>query len=306
MNKLLATIITSLFISNVFGQINMEDSTAQAIGYWNIGEHESYNISLQKIKLNLSDTISNEIMTYEVDITVVDSTAHSYLIEWFYHDFSTNSKDESVQKTTSLSENIKVLIETDEFGAITGVKNWKEVRDYISQSMDKLKDEVRDIPNMDKVFNQIEEMYSSKNGIESIAIQDAQQFYTYHGGKYLLGEVLEFTMQVENLFNPKKPFDSKTTLLLDELNPNDYNFIIRSTQEVDSKQLTNSVYDYLKMLSKTLKTEKPRKKHLGKLTNLTTTASRIHESGWLIYSIQTEEVTTMGLTNIEERIIEIK
>jgi hypothetical protein len=306
MNKIFTTIIISLFISNAFGQINMKDSTAQVIGYWNIGDKESYNISLQKIKLRETDTISNELMTYNVNVTVIDSTANSYSIEWFYHNYKTNSTNEIVKKVTSLSEDLKVIIETDEFGAIKGVKNWEEVSAYLKKSIGQIKIDFKDIPNMDKLFQQIEGMYSSKAAIESAAIQDAQQFHTFHGGKYTLGEVLEFSMQVPNIYSPKTPFDSKITLSLDELNSDEDNFIIRSSQEVNSDQLTNTTFEYLKNMAKTMKTKAPKKDEIGQLTNITTTASRIHGTGWLIYSILTKNVTTMGATNIEERIIEIQ
>lgn len=305
MNKLF-TIILSILFSGAFGQINMNDSTAQAISYWNIGDKQSYSVSLKKIKLKETDTTSNEIMTYDVDISVMDSTEHSYIIEWFYHNYKTNSTNEIVKKVTSLSEDMKVIIETDEFGAVQGVKNWKEVRDYIKKAMNEIKDDFKDIPKMDKMLEQIEGMYSSKAAIESVAIQDIQQFHTYHGGQYLLGEVLEFPLQVPNMYYPQQPFDSKVTVYLDELNPDDNNFILRSSQEVDSDQLTNITFEYLKQMAETMGTKAPRKEEIGQLTNITTTASRIHGTGWLIYSIQTKTVNTTGATNIEERIIEIQ
>jgi len=40
MNKFFTTLTLSLFAINLMAQINMEDSTAQVIGYWNIGEKE--------------------------------------------------------------------------------------------------------------------------------------------------------------------------------------------------------------------------------------------------------------------------
>lgn len=306
MNKFLTTLTLSLFAVNAMAQINMEDSTAQVIGYWNIGEKESYNISLQKIKLRDADTTSNELMTYEVDVTVIDSTADSYLLEWHYYNYKTNSTNEMIQKLTSLSENIKVIIETNEFGTIQGVQNWEEVRDYLKKSIGVIKGEVKDIPNIDKVIDQIENRFSTKAGIESAAIQDAQQFYTFHGGKYLLGEVLEAPLKALNAYDNNKPLDSKITFYLDELNPVDNNFILRSSQEIDSDQLTDATYGYIEQMAKTMKTEAPKKEDIGRLTNVTDIASRLHGTGWLIYSIQTKSVTTMDATNIEERIIEIK
>jgi hypothetical protein len=184
MNKLFAIVLT-VPATTAFGQINMEDSTAQVISYWNIGDKQSYSISLQKIKQKGTDTSENVLMTYDVDITVIDSAENSYLVEWFYKNYKTNSTNEIVKKITALSEDIKVVMETDEFGAIKGVKNWKEVSEY-------------------------------------------------------------------------------------------------------------------------MKTPEPKKEDIGQLTNITTAASRIHGTGWLIYSIQTKTVEAPEATSIEERIMEIK
>jgi len=305
MNRLFA-IILILFATSAFGQINMEDSTAQVISYWNIGDKQSYSMSLQKVKLKGTDTTENVIMTYDVDITVIDSTENSYLVEWFYKNYKTNSTNEIVKKITSLSEDMKVIIETDEFGAIRGVQNWKEVSEYMKKSIQPVREEFKNNPQLEQVFEQMESMYTTKQGIEAAAIQDAQQFHTFHGGKYVLGEIIEAPLQVPNTYDPNNPFDSKITLSLDELNPDDNNFIIRSTQVVDSDQLTNVTYNYLKSMSKSMKTPEPKKEDIGQLTNVTTTASRIHGTGWLIYSIQTKTVEAPGVSNIEERIIEIK
>lgn len=305
MNKLL-TIILTVFTSAAFGQINMADSTAQVISYWNIGDKQSYSMSLQKIKLKGADTTENVLMTYDVDITVIDSTENSYLVEWFYKNYKTNSSKEIVKKISALSEDMKVIIETDEFGTIKGVQNWKEVSEYMKKTIQSVKDDFKKVPQMEQAFKQMESMYTSKQGIEAAAIQDAQQFHSFHGGKYLLGEVLEIPLQVPNMYNPNNPLDSKVILSLDELNPEDNNFIIRSSQEVDSEQLTNVTFDYLKSMSKSIKIPEPKKEDIGQLTNVTTTASRLHGTGWLIYSIQTKTVEAPGAKNIEERIIEIK
>lgn len=305
MKHLFTSILLTLTISS-FGQINMEDSSAQVVSYWSIGDQQSYTISLQKVKLKGADTTSNEIMTYDVDVTIIDSTEDSYSVEWFYHNYQSTSTNEIVQKITTLSEDLKVIIETDELGAVIGVENWEEVRDYIQGAISPLKEEFKGIPQMDQVFDQAFSIYQTKQAIEAAAIQDVQQFHNFHGARYVLGEVLEFPMQVPNMYFPEKPFDSNVTLYLDEINPEEANFIMRSSREVDSEQLTNTTYEYLKKMSETMGQKLPTKDELGPFTNVITTASRIHETGWLIYSVQTKIVEVSGASNIEERIIEIK
>jgi hypothetical protein len=68
-------------------------------------------------------------------------------------------------------------------GAFLEVVNWKEVRDHIKKSTKILKNELKDVPDMHKMVTQIESMYLTKAAIESVAIKDIQQFYTYHGAK---------------------------------------------------------------------------------------------------------------------------
>lgn len=305
MTRIIAIFLT-LIATPTFGQINMEDSTAQVISYWDIGEKQSYSMSLQTIRLNDSDTTSSVLMTYDVDITVVDSTANSYLLEWFYYNYKTNSEDDFISKLATVSDDIKVMIETDELGAITGVKNWEEVSEYMKNSIDQLKEEFKDAAQLDQVFAQLESMYSTKHGIEAAAIQDAQQFHFFHGAKYHLGEVLEIPWQTPNMYYPDSPFDADMTVYLDELNPDDNNFIMRASQEVDSEQLTKTTFDYLKSMAVSMGVDEPLQEDIGLLSNVTDTASRIHGSGWLIYSIQTKTVQALNVQNIEERIMEIK
>ena len=50
----------------------------------------------------------------------------------------------------------------------------------------------------------------------------------------------------------------------------------------------------------------PARDELKDLKNDVQTASRIHGSGWPIYSVQTKTVTDGSNTSIKERVIEIK
>lgn len=303
--KRLFTLILIVFASNAFGQI-LDDSTAQVIGYWHKGDKQSYVVSLQEIKLKETDTTSNETLTYDVDITVLDSTESSYTIEWYYHNYNTSAEDDLARQMVSTFEALKVVIETDELGSFKTVKNWEEVRDHMKVGLHQIRKVFKGNPKADQIFEQMAAKFTTKEAIESVAIQDVQQFYTYHGGLYVLDDVLEFTMQVPNVFNPEEPFDSQVLLSLDELNPEEENFIIRSSQEIDPEQLTDATLGYLEQLTKSMGAPAPSRDDVGKLTNVTTTAARLHDSGWPIYSIQTTTVEAPGVTNIKERIIEIK
>jgi hypothetical protein len=80
---------------------------------------------------------------------------------------------------------------------------------------------------------------------------------------------------------------------------------IKVVMETDEFGAIKGVKNW-KEVSEYMKTPEPKKEDIGQLTNITTTASRIHGTGWLIYSIQTKTVEAPEATSIEERIMEIK
>lgn len=305
MKKTLFIGILLLFSIKTFGQISVKDSTVQVVGYWSKLEKQSYNVSYEKLKIKNNDTISRELMQYEIDLKVIDSTENSYTTEWYYKNFKIDTDNELVKRITSLSNDISVLIKTDELGSFIEVVNWESVRDYLNKVSEELKKELKDIPNSEQIIDNIKNIYSSKQSVEANAIKDAIQFYSFHGVKYKLGEEISGDLTVSNNFGGK-PFDTRIKYSLDEINSEDGNSVIRMKQVVNSEQLTNETYNYLKKIGSFGKNI-PERKDFPSLTNETYTASRIHgETGWIIYSIETKEVKAEDTTNIEERIIEIK
>lgn len=132
-----------------------------------------------------------------------------------------------------------------------------------------------------------------------------KRIHAFHGAQFKLGEVLELQLKVPNIYG-SEPFDSYATVYLDEINEDDNNYIMRTSQEVDKMQLTNATFDYLTTMAKNMNVDPPAREDLKELMNETQTASRIHGTGWVIYSVQTITVTSDNITNVEERIIELK
>jgi hypothetical protein len=287
-------------------QINFQDSSVQVISYWDLGEKYEYSVSLQNIKYTGEDTTSNETMTYDVEVSVIDSTQNSYTVRWFYKNFKSDSKNPVVQKLATAAEDIAVDIELDELGVIQSVENWEEVRDYMSKSLDTIKNDFAGISGMDKVFQQMKGMYSSKYSIEATTIQDAQQLHNFHGGKYILNEKVTGQLKTANLYDNNKPFDTEVSVLLEELDKENNQYFIRSIQEVNSEQLSEATFNYLKEMTESLGQEFIEREEFVDLKNIVETVSRIHNSGWVIESVLWKEVVAEGTTNMEIRTIQMQ
>lgn len=287
-------------------QMNFQDSSVQVISYWNLGEEYEYAVSLQRLKYTETDTTSNETITYDVEVSVIDSTENSYTIRWFYKNFKSDSKNPIVQRLASAAENVAVLIKTDELGVIQSVENWEEVRDYMANSLDTLRSEFGGLPEMNKVFEQMKGMYSTKASIEASAIQDAQQFHSFNGGKFILNETLTGQIETPNLYESDKPFDTEVSITVEELDAENNQYIIRSIQEVNSEQLTETTFNYLKKMTDEWGQEFIEREKFKDIKNIVETVSRIHNTGWVLESILWKEVMAEGTTNMEIRIIKMK
>mgnify|MGYP001805885455 CR=1 FL=1 len=305
MRKILFIVLAFFWGIETFGQIDMTDSTVKVVSYWGLNEKQSYIVTEEKYKVKDNDTTSREFSKYSVDITVVDSTANSYIVDWFYKDYEIKTDNELVKKVMSIAEDMTVKIKTDELGVFQEVINWKEIRDYMLKATKVLIKETQNIPNMDKFIKQIEGVYGTKASIEAAAIKEIQQFHTFHGASYKLGQDYFADMKLANLYGGE-PFDAKVAVWLDEINPVDNNYVIRMEQTVDSIQLTNATFEYLSKMSETLKIPLPKKEEIPTVKNTIWTASRIHGTGWVIFSVETKETESDGIMGVEERKIEIQ
>ena len=294
-----------LFGRTVDGQINMADSTVQVIGYWDLNEKESYSITEEKYKVQNSDTINRISTKYKVDVTIIDSTANSYTIEWRYYDHETSLDNAILQRIAKLGESMKVVIQTDEYGVFKEVVNYKEIVSHINKVAEQLRNEFGKEPQIDKIIEQVRSMFSSKELVEAMAVKEIIQFYSFHGGVYQLGEEYTAQMKITNAIGGA-PFDAEVTVMLDEIDGEEEDYVMRSWINVDKKQLTDATYEYMEKLASAKAGDFPSREMFPELNHETRMATLIHgPSGWVIYRIETKEVSSEGIVNVEERVIDL-
>lgn len=304
MKKILFLGMLIFFNTSIYAQINLADSSVQVIGFWDKNEKQSYGITLEKYKIKGIDTAEREKHTYTVDISIIDSFADSYIINWYYKDYNIETENPLKEKLSTLFKDMNVKIRTNEFGVFLEVINWEEIRHFILKATQMLKIETKDMPGIEEFITDIEKNYTSKESIEAIAINDIRQFYVYHGLKYEYKFEYEAELKTSNI-RGGEPFDTKVIYWLDEIDSAENNYMIRMQQSINSEQLTLETYKYLNKIAEDLKQKMPKYKNFKKITNNTWTTSIIHEYGWVIYSIETKEIQSDGETIIQERTIEL-
>ncbi len=284
-------------------QINMLDSTAQVVGYWNKGEKKSYRIVLEKSKQKGKQILSKDSTVYEIDITLLEATDRYYSMEWHYKYIQTKSKDPLALKLYQIFKDLKVICRTDELGGFIEVSNWLEIKIKMEKAFSTLKKEFKS-PEIAAALKSFENVFLTKEGIEQMGLKEIQQFYYFHGAKFKLNEKEETEIQVPNLLS-QEPLFAKLTTELEKINLTDSTIELSALQKVDPAELTELLYNYLLRLSKTMKTPAPKKEELKNLKNEIHTKATINNQGWPVKCIQTKKISSGQYLNIDKSIIEL-
>lgn len=288
----------------LFGQINWQDSTVQAITYWGMYDSITYEIRLEKIKIEENDTVSYDLISYNVGVTVVDSTTSSYIVEWHYYNFQYSGTNPLAGEIMGISEDITVDILIDELGVVKGVENWEEVKEYTYSVIDKVVEKSTTFPEVKTMLLGVKEFYATEEGVMNIAIQDALQFHTFFGSKYSLNERIEGLVKVPNLYYPESPFDADVKIDVVKLDNDENSYSLRYEHIVDKDQLLATTLDYLKSLG--IPDEVFEAIDLSGLENTVVCDSTIDNSGWVITSRQVKKVSASGVEETEIRTISMK
>lgn len=285
-------------------QIDMSDSTVQVISYWKLGDVQQYYLTESETVMTKDDTVSVLDNSYEIEIEVTDSTSIGYIIEWTRRNFQfSNSLSLDVQLQAILSD-IPIILTTDVYDSNVQVLNWETLSKDVNDKCIPLLIEYADQPAALTKINQAKRKYISKASIETFVIRDVIQYFAYHGAKYKLGETISEDIKIPNNYG-EDPIDAKAAMVLDELLPENNTSIIKAFQNINPQQLTAVTYDYLKSLN-IVEGSLPSYEDFPTVTKQIWGGSDIHSnSGWVIYSQESEQVTSGDDVTLKERIIEI-
>lgn len=313
MKRIILITVNLLLLSQFgFAQINMEDSTVQVIGYWDLGEVRTYSMLLENISIKGEDTTFYGKTSYLVDMEIMDSTELEYTVKWTYRDLknSFGEGNESLELVANRARDIEggdvVIFKTNSYGAYKELVNWEQIRDYYKNVEAQLLVDFDTLANVNQLVSQMFGGIESRAHVQSSSTKDVIQFLNYHGARYRLNEELTGTLKFPSL-NGKALIDGEMFVELEEIFEEDNDFRIVSFVELNTDQLVTQTRDILKTFLPAASEDEINElmKQAGEITNTKEDVTIMHGWGWPIYSKETTRKTGNGLVNYEIRTIEI-
>lgn len=295
-----------LLISSFYAsaQIDLNEGTVYAIAHWKMGEVKDYKVAEVEVSTIKEDTIGFDNLVYDVQVKVVDSTSVGYILEWTRKNLEFSAKNILDAQLRGILAEIPILIKTNVYGTNIEVLNWEDLAAKVVHDCNALLVQYHDQPANEQKIKKTLKLFANKESIQDQCVLDVQQMFVYHGAKYLLGETVKTDLKVLNNYGGD-PLDATAALVLDEILPQNGTFIVKSFQNINPQQLKAVTYDYISKLNIEGQ-DLPQYEDFPTITKQIWGGAEIHaNSGWVIYSQESQQVSNGESITTDERIIEI-
>lgn len=295
------TILCLLYVQNTVAQISIQDSSVYVVAYWKKGESKTYTVTNQEVSMRNADTVKKNLYTYDITITVKDSTEHSYILECSYSNLQIISGDNLVNSKQPR------IIETDTCGKFKSIINWEDLRDENQQRLQETLDNVSSTnhitPELKNSLQELIRLNQSKEFIEQEAIPELLQLVSFHGRKYTRNSTQNFSKQTCNMFTYSKPIDTKVQIVLQEFTDTNTVAVLWAQEVVNQEQLQDAVYEGHVVNSKMRNSEPLSKRYFKDYKIVTNTVTNVLHDGWVQQSVQIKTMKIFEITTIDSRTI---
>ncbi len=296
--KLVLFSLLIFYSMSVSAQI-MNDTTVQALTYWYLGETYKYYVENETYQVSAADTSNQLLITYDVRVTVMDSSSKFYTIRWDYSNFISSNSDSTMQSLMKMGEGLPVIFKIDPNGVYMELINWREIKEFFTIVISELRKKYQAYPFMDAALDKIEALYTTKESIETTSTKDIRQFHNFYGASYTLDSPGKGTIILPNHYGGA-PLHAEVEAELYKINEEEDSFTLRFFQTINEEELKNSMIQHFSKITNAVSKDAP-SFNISNVKDENITASVIHSSGWILDSYQISKVTIDDIIKVETR-----
>ncbi|MBE6226310.1 MAG: hypothetical protein E7121_04410 [Bacteroidales bacterium] len=298
----------------VSAQLNLKDSTAQIVAYWNKGEKYCYNYAAQTIEIKGTDTTELSYSESKFELEVIDSSANGYLINYTKLSEAVSISDEKspiaslLKRVANIGNSISITFKTNEYGSLQEIVNFDEYKNSLMSQLETLikemEKELKDKTTRKALNTAIAPFMSDAYVYKSI--EPITSLFSFHGYKFKLNERYTDNIQVASPFEQGKTLDGELQRYVAEFNPETTWTTFHSVTRYDKEQLKMTTLHYINSLlpenQKITSTSEVPEMSMDSYTSFT-----IHlGTGWPGYASFLQETGEPTKTKLKKWVIEIE
>lgn len=217
-------------------QLPMTDSSASCVAYWKKGATKTLYINHNKTTGGHQDVD----FFYEAAVTVLDSTATGYTLQWIFHlPESVKQAKPGLADSLPVFEGLKMIYTTTGTGMFTTLSNWETVRDAYVKMMEYSLPKKLDSTAI-AAIEKAKAMYGTREIVESALIREIQLYHFPFGYEFSTQQVSANT-QLPNPFSAT-PIPAVQTIQIKAINQKAGDFKLAITLAID-KSAARTVFE---------------------------------------------------------------
>ncbi len=203
-----AFVLTALAFAETLAadRADAADETVVLVPGWKAGEKARYDIVRTRRKTQPGKPVSETGARSSAEIEVVSASEESFVVAWTHgettFDGAGAGEDPLAKQMADLVKGLRVEIEMDSEATITGVRNWKEIRDTMKKAVDVLFEGLNakgmDADVLAKIRAQVAPLYAGKAQIAQNCTRDAQRYFMVLGYGFEDGKPVEYDDKLPN------------------------------------------------------------------------------------------------------------
>lgn len=185
-------------------------SKVTTIGYWARGEKKVYHVT-NSDEITASGSTAptkKQANAYDFEIRVVDSTAHSYILDLKYLSTSVQDVDPRLKNVmNSLMTTTVVRYQTDEFGSFLKILNTATLQKDFRQKLEQVKKEItagkhsEESKMLLKVLDELQAQLSQPANIEVLYLDDILAIHGLYGVEVNTNKSMDIEMEIPCLMD---------------------------------------------------------------------------------------------------------
>ncbi len=213
MNTFFVALVILVLSSKLLAQEqpNLLSSTkVTTIGYWNIGDKIAYHVTTSDVtnKSTIAKPTKQSSSTYDLELIVVDSTEHSYILEMKYLKASVEGIDPQLKEImNSFQTSAAIRYQTDEFGAFQKILNTNALQKDFQKKCEEFKKQLTINRSSEEAKASIAVLdgllveFSKPENIEVLYLGDIMAIHGNYGMELILNKPMDVDVEIPCLMD---------------------------------------------------------------------------------------------------------
>lgn len=202
-SRIVLSIVMALLSLPLMAQTNLleekQDSVINIIAYFCKNDTMTYTANEIEYKVEKGDTTIIYDIETDYQLIVRDSTENGYTIELTTTDLRIGEVEDSIHLAMyeglwELSKGMRCIFTTDEFGTIQNIKNWREIRNtmkesvkFVTNKMFAMHDGLDSLFSRERFESMLSMTFSTEDNIRKEVFSELGMLFGAHGRSWNIG-----------------------------------------------------------------------------------------------------------------------